>query len=194
MAVEFIQAIEHSKNRLEFAEIDLAEYEEEFSRTDRHYKLVFERKLDYKTKIACQTMITLVSDLNGKIINDIYDNNPNNKMQTLHVCVFPLEDSTEVLLFTDVNNMKYDNLQKQLSHHIKDWTYIINYMILLYCDDWAISSEFNSNPEVIDKLKDVISISQDMPINIIDKKTILKKACDLFKLKVNRKIYNFLLE
>lgn len=172
--------------------MDLDEMKADFD-SNLSYKIIFSKKLDYMTEIACQSSINLVSDLSGKIINNVYDKDPNNRMESLHVCIFPFDGITQVLLFTDTRNKKYDRFKTQLNNH-NNWKSIINYMILLYCDGWAISSDFKgkNSGETISKLREVIATSQNLVSNTKNVDELIKAACKKFKLIPNKSIYNFL--
>lgn len=180
--------------RIETSKLDLSDFINELSNINStSFKIIFERNLNYQTEIACQSIINLVSDLNGNLINDIYDMNPNHKMEELHICILPYNNKTKVLLFTDASNTKYDKLKKQLENHNTDWQYIINYMVLLYCEDWAISSDVKLETKEINHIKEIVSISQDL-LAEREEDDRIKAACQVYRLKVNRKIYNFILK
>ena len=193
-AISIFGAIENIKHIIEVNRIDLKDFTAELNNIDStSFKIIFEKNLEYQTEIACQSIINLVSDLNGNLINDIYDLNPDHKMEELHICILPYNNKTKVLLFTDASNTKYDKLKKQLGNHNTDWQYIINYMVLLYCEDWAISSDVKLEMKEINQIKEIVSISQNLLAEKGEDDRI-KAACQVYRLKVNRKIYNFILK
>lgn len=71
------------------------------------FKIVFWEKLPYVTPIAVQTPITLYKDIEGTVINDIYNPDPNLHMQTMYMCVFPIEHETVVGVFYHKKDRNY---------------------------------------------------------------------------------------
>lgn len=102
---------------------------------DGYYQFYYE-KLDYVVPIAFQGSISLMVDLDGIIVNNIYNKDINYKIQDLHICIFPLKESTVITMFIDFNNKRYRNFYKKfnkLSHD--DKLALVNYLIFLYLED-----------------------------------------------------------
>ncbi len=70
------------------------------------FEVLFDIKLNYKTNIATQTTINFVYDINGNRIfksdRKEYDKN----LQWFHLVIFPYENNTRVLFFTEKNNTR----------------------------------------------------------------------------------------
>ena len=79
------------------------------------FKIVFWEKLPYVAPIAVQTPITLYKDIEGTVINDIYNPDPNLHMQTMYICVFPIEHETVVGVFYHKKDRNYRTL---MSHFV----------------------------------------------------------------------------
>lgn len=95
----------------------------------------------------------------------IYCDNPKYKIEDLHICIFPLENTSIVLMFIDSKHKRYRKFYKQfrkLSHIEK--LAIVNYIIFLYSED--------------------IFLSKKIPSEILDNenlKKITKQSFDVFK-------------
>lgn len=102
--------------------LDKKEYEEEvlfhqdIAKNNKvgGYQILFWKVLPYKVPIATQSAIVLPYDMEGNILNDIYNFDESVRMQYMHIAVFPLEDESVVLAFYH----KRDKLYRQLRHQI----------------------------------------------------------------------------
>lgn len=105
------------------------------------YHLYYFTKLDYVVPIAFQSGIVCLFDFDGEVINDIYNFSKNHIIWELHVCIFPLNKSSIVMIFVDNAGMrKYTDFFrkfKKLSEN--DKLALINYMIFLYSEDMYLS-------------------------------------------------------
>lgn len=125
---------------------------------DREYYLFYYEKLDYVVPIAFQVPITLISDLDGGIVNNIYNMSTQYCTQDLHICVFPLEDSSIVMMFVDSNHKKYRNFYKKFNElPLQEKLGIINYIIFLYSEDIFLSKEIS---EEVLKDKNLLDVSK----------------------------------
>lgn len=172
--------------------IDLVEYKAGFEKAKRlsqknwkgeYYQFYYE-KLDYVVPIAFQGSISLVVDLDGIIVNDIYNEDANYRIQDLHICVFPLKDSSIITMFIDSDNKRYRNFYKhfnKLSHD--DKLSIVNYIIFLYSEDIFISKDI---PEKVLKNDKLIEVSKQSSIALLSSPFLnaieeSKKVYDLSK-------------
>ncbi|AMP19866.1 hypothetical protein AZF37_00565 [endosymbiont 'TC1' of Trimyema compressum] len=88
-------------------QLDLEDYINEFTYAKKQQKasgtiiifLAFFKRLDYIVPLAFQNNITLISDFDGNIINNIYNMSPDYHTKDIHLCVFPLSNSTVVSIF-----------------------------------------------------------------------------------------------
>ena len=95
----------------------------------------FHTILDWTTPLAIHTPIVLYRDLNGSIINDINDFSENMCMQSIYLCVFPLEGKTVILLFHHKDDRKYKSFDRQFSRLSFDEKLMyINYYIFKYTE------------------------------------------------------------
>ena len=140
------------QKRNDINNMDLKELEEEFNYAKRKvnknytddYQIVFHKKLNYVVPIAFQGALTLPIDLNGEIINNIYNENPKYKMKSIQIAILPMESTSEVILFTEKGNMRYREFRKQLNqiNSLEKQLSIINNLIFLYSEDYFISPTF----------------------------------------------------
>lgn len=173
-------------------ELGLLEFEEGFKKAKRiseknwkdEYYLFYYEKLNYVVPLAFQGSITLIVDLDGNIINDIYNEDNEYRTQDVHICIFPLKESGIIMMFIDSKNKRYRNFYKKfkkLSHN--DKLALINYIIFLYSEDVFLSKSILKEILEHDKL---IEISQQSSLAILsdpflDARDGLKKIYDLHK-------------
>lgn len=79
---------------------DLSVYKDILSNNKSNcFNIMYWNILPYVTPIAVQTPITIFKDLDNNVINETINPDPNIRIQCVHLCIFPLEDQTIVLLF-----------------------------------------------------------------------------------------------
>lgn len=122
---------------------------------DEYYLFCYE-KLNYVVPIAFQSSITLITDLEGRIINDIYNISEQYLTQDIEIAVFPLKESSVVIMFRDTNNNRYRKFCKMFKKlSIEEKLGIINYIIFLYSEDVFISKAIPKEVLNDENLKDV---------------------------------------
>lgn len=180
--------------------LDLQSYQKGFERAKKFlkkndndkYYMFYHKKLNYVVPYAFQSFLCLVTDLDGKLINDIYYLSPSYEIQSLHVAVLPLEDSTEIILFIEKNSNKYRKFYKQfLKLDEEDQLSLINYMIFNYSEEIFMSKNLKDdvleNPELVEiaKISNMIEVLDinDRPYDV---------AKDSFNLSYRNKIPNLL--
>lgn len=92
-------------------ELDIRNFNEEFlfhkniveKNETGGYQILFWKVLPYKIPIAIQSAIALSKDLNGNIINNIFDMSENVRMQSMHLVLLPL--TGEVLFWRSTINV-----------------------------------------------------------------------------------------
>lgn len=193
--------IEHTK----VDSIDIIDFTKEIENNlngKTKYYVIDEIDLNYVVPIAFQGTLNLVSGFNGELINDIYNYNQKYKLLDLQVVIFPLENKTKIVLFKEdgVDKLKYFYKEyKKLT--LNERLYVINYILLLYTEDYAIDPEFleknNINEETYNLIK-TTSISMSAEGLIMTKEEYKKKAiklvCDTHKLEKSGNIFNFLID
>jgi hypothetical protein len=143
----------------------------------------------------------LVSGFEGELINDIYNLDIKYNIQGLHIAIFPLsDDKTKILLFMKDGHTRlrpfYKNYRK-LS--LNDKLCVINYILLLYSEDWVCSPSAIDILSSDEKLKEVIKTVSNSTIQFGDdfekkqfERKVREAALMKFKLKIDGELYNFL--
>lgn len=106
--------------------------------------------------IATQSAIVLPYDMEGNILNEIYNFDESVRMQYMHIAVFPLEDESVVLAFYH----KRDKLYRQFKHQINSSSQekvlqYINYLIFEHTENVYFSKKIEEeikNNKMIEKL------------------------------------------
>ncbi|WP_221372837.1 hypothetical protein [Clostridium perfringens] len=183
-------------------DIDLSEYKREFEKAKRlskknwpgEYYVFYYEKLNYVVPVAFQSSIALVVDLDGQIVNDIYCENPKYKIEDFHICIFPLKNTSVVMMFVDSKYKRYRNFYKsfrKLSQ--EDKLSLVNYIIFLYSEDIFFSKEIPIN---VLQNKDLIDVSKQSAIALSINPYIkaIDKAKDIYDLSKHNNIPNLLSE
>ncbi|MEA4873407.1 MAG: hypothetical protein VB076_11445, partial [Synergistaceae bacterium] len=138
--------------------LDLNEYYKEYQsakaaynkKTEKANRLIFYKKLPYNIPIAFQLGLALLYDMEGNIINDIYNTTPHSHLKQIHICAFPLVEYSVVFMFVDTKTKRYNNFCRQFLNFSFDVQLsIINYIIFLYSEDFymhpLISHDLSKN-------------------------------------------------
>ncbi len=148
------------------------------------FKVMFWNKMDYVMPIAIQKAITLPSDLNGFVINDIYNHSPDIKMQDLHLCIFPLEKETVVVVFYHKDDRNYENFSKQFNRlSLDEKLKLLNYIIFKYTDAYFISNEVANE---VNKNENLLKVSKETDIAIAFSQDGVNKHKDVVRGEVRR--------
>ncbi|SJZ82343.1 hypothetical protein [Selenihalanaerobacter shriftii] len=182
--------------------LDLQEYYEGFKRAKRvdnkgwekEYYLFYHQKLDYVVPIAFQSNITLLVDFEGNIINDLYNMSSQYKTRDIHICVFPLEKSSVIMMFVDSKHKRYRRFYRQfrkLSH--EDKLAAVNYIIFNFSEELYINKEVNKqvldDKKLIEAGRKTVDIISSEPID--NPKLIARKNFDF---SLMHEVPNLLLE
>lgn len=125
-------------------EIDLGDYQEHLQyalrslsgKNSNRYYLCYFRILDYVVPYAMQSPISLIVDLEGNLINNIYNFSDKYHMEHLHVVVFPLKNFSVVMLFVENGTKRYRKFIRQLNKlDAEDQLATINYLVFSYTEN-----------------------------------------------------------
>lgn len=112
---------------------------------DEYYLFLYE-SLDYVVPMAFQHQVALAVDLEGGVVNNLYNYDFKYKIQMVHIVVFPLEDSSIVLMFTDKNDKRYRQFIRQLNRlPSEEKLEVVNYIIFLYSEDFFLSKKVSED-------------------------------------------------
>lgn len=175
-------------------QLDLQEYIAEFKKAkridekgwDNEYFLFHHQILDYVVPIAAQTTVALLTDFEGNVINDIYNHSPDYKIQAIHVCVFPLVETSIIMMFVDSTYKRCRPFYKQFKKLTsQDKLAAINFILFNYCEDTFINKNVD---EAVLKDEGLINISQQTfdvittVGDIFNAKEIGKEGADLSRI------------
>ena len=118
------------------------------------FNIIYRNILPYVTPIAVQTPITIFEDLNNNVINETFNPDPTIRMQCVHLCVFPLESQTVILLYYHKRDKNYRSLWRQFNclNEEKKLAYI-NYLIFKYTENYFFSPQIKELIESEQKLQ-----------------------------------------
>lgn len=104
------------------------------------FNIMYWKILPYVTPIAVQTPITIFEDLDNTIINETFNPDSQIRMQCVHLCVFPLESQTVILLFYHKRDKNYRSLWRQFNclSEEKKLKYI-NFLVFKYTENYFFS-------------------------------------------------------
>ena len=128
------------------------------------YQIVFWKLLPYTVPIAMQSAIAVTRDIEGVEINNIYDMNPNIRMQYLHLAIFPLNGKSVVLAFYH----KRDKLYRRLRHQFncmgeKEALVNINYLVFKYTENYYMARKIEEEITTNDALQRLSQENDGMP-------------------------------
>lgn len=178
----FPDDISHLKQTV--GSIDLNEYKDELEFAHRSilkpkedsYYLNTYIVLPYKVPLAFQGLVTLITDLNDAIINNIYNYDPKYILKSLHIAVFPLETKSIILLFVQKNNKRYRSFFKEFNKlNLNDQLAIINFLIFAYSEDYFLSPQLSKS--ILDSLRPVMQLNTEL-LSLVDSKN---KAMEYLK-------------
>ncbi|BCS94750.1 hypothetical protein DSLASN_03820 [Desulfoluna limicola] len=149
-------------------QLELNEYYRGFDRAKKiiqkdwrnEYYLFYHEKLEYRVPIAFQYQVALIVDLEGNVINKVYNNDPNYKLQLINICVFPLKNSSIIMLFIDKDDKRYRSFYKQFKKLSReDKLAAINFIIFRYSEEVFISKTVQNDTLNDPNLKDISGIT-----------------------------------
>lgn len=125
-------------------ELDMQEYQERLNyalrslsvKQNQRYYLCFYKVLDYVVPYAMQSPIAMVVDIEGNLINNLYNFSENYRIEYIHVVVFPLKETSVVMLFVENGAKRYRKFIRQLNKlDEEDQLAAINYLIFSYTEN-----------------------------------------------------------
>lgn len=193
---------ELTKSMQYIQDVDLNEYKKGFEKAKRlskknwpgEYNVFYYEKLDYVVPIAFQSSLSLVVDLDGQVVNDIYYENPKYKLEDFHISIFPLENKSVVMILVDSSYKRYRNFYKKFNKLSREEKLsIVNYIIFLYSEDIFFSKSIAS--DILDN-KDLIDVSKQsaMAISPNTSRKVIENAKEIYDLSKHNKIPNLLNE
>ncbi len=120
------------------------------------YSLIYYKVLDWIAPIAFQSALCVCKNIDGTVLNDVYSESDKVRMHFLHICIFPLSDSTVVMAFTHKDDRKNILFQRNFQKLGDDKKLeYINYLIFKYTEHALLSPQIDSLVLNSDKLMDL---------------------------------------
>lgn len=157
------------KNEINY--MDLEEMKWEYKRAKKiidknlksGYKIIFSKKVDYIFPIAFQGHICLYGDLEGNIVNDIYDEDYTSKMQYINICVFPLKSSSVIYMFYHKDDRNYYRFERQFNRlSFDDKLQLISYIIINYSEELYMSKDISKEIASNELIKETAQNTTDL--------------------------------
>lgn len=193
-----------AENKLLTSRLDIDSAMHEIDRLIKHknekiFYVIDEIDLDYQTQMAYQGFIAISQGFDG-VVNDIYNYDPKYKMELLFLCIFPLCGKTKIVLFCEDGSIRLRRFYKYYKKQdLKTKLYIINYLILLYDEEWCVDSSFDKNilnnetKWLINQRTDALFESDNLEELINEEKDIRdREVAKTHKIQTSGNIYNFL--
>ena len=108
-------------------------------------------------------MVTLYGDLEGNIVTDVYDTSQDLIVKHMHICMFPLEDTSVVFAFYHKDDIEYDNFSSQFNQlDEQEKLSLLSYIVYEYCEDMLFAKKFPHRTWIINKLKEIFFDSSEI--------------------------------
>lgn len=157
--------------------------------THPNVHLVSFDQLNYVVPIAFQGMIALITGVNGEIINNQYNYDKDYSVEYLHIAIFPLENSSVIITFSDNRNSRLSTFENSLKNvTINNRLEIINRIIMWYAEDYFLSPKLSE--DVCKQLEQAAQQMQDL--YTINPETSLKNAVKDYDLRRDTCLPNLL--
>lgn len=132
------------------------------------YNLCFRKELDYVVPYAAQYPIAMLTDLNGNTINDFYTGSSTYRLEYLHIAIFPLAESSVVLIFAKDKERRHRRFIRQLKKLDElDQLSAINFLTFTGADNVYINkttySKMTQNPIFMAACRLTYSIRSSVP-------------------------------
>ena len=82
--------------------------------TQGRYHLYYTKKLNYVVPYAAQYPIAMLTDLTGNVINNFYTGSNAYRLEYLHIGIFPLKETTMILIFGKNGEKRHARFIRQL--------------------------------------------------------------------------------
>lgn len=185
--------------KITVAKLDMQDYHNTIKRHEKtKFYTIDDFILPYMALIAFQGILNMLVDLDGILINDLYNLNPNYRIQGLHVMVFPNNGYTHITLFIRDGDTRYRGFYKKFRRlNLEEKLYALNYMILLYSEDWVLNPSFamKINDETIDLIRSTVD-PEGQSDNYEDykkhRRQVMIAAKEKFIIPIKGTLFNFL--
>ena len=165
---EFLK--DFADEKIYWGNFDLRDYGEDLEyarssldgRKSNRYYLCFYTVLDYVVPYAAQSSVTLISDFEDSIVNNIYSQEQKYRIKAIHVAVFPLKSTSAILLFIEDGVKRYRKFYRSLRKLPKDdQLAAINYLVFSYTENVFMNPTTHKELKKNDFFMDICRKSTD---------------------------------
>lgn len=192
---------EQSQAKKDVSDLDLSEFEEAYALAKKRslkpfsgdYYIGYYAKLPYVVPVAFQGTIALIFDLEGNVVNNVYNQDPKYKIMNMSLCIFPLKNTSIIMIFVAKGNNRYRRFFKQLKklNSLDEQLNVINYILFSYSEDYFLSVTLPQNV-----LKELVTLSAKTPELLAlappSTEEILEAAKEIFDFRGRQNIPNLL--
>lgn len=158
------------------------------------FHVLFWKVLPHRIPIATQSEIALHFDLEGNEINEIYNLSPDIRIQSMHLCLFPLNECSIILAFYHRRDKGYRGLRHQInSMSESEILEYLNYLVFAYTENYYLYKgieEVIINDEKLQELSREYDMNPDL--GLVSEQNISKHMT--YKAISRNEIPNFLLD
>lgn len=160
--------------------LDVEDYAKDYNLFKENYLMgnfeilrTISRTLDYEVEFTTSSAFAVQFDYTGKEINDIYHDKSENKMPSIYVSVYPIENQTVIVLSHLLSDNKvYKEYFDQLDGLTnEEFTQHLNYLIIEYTENVFFSP--NLVDRMTNKQKDSLLRSFVSSVNVFEKMELL---------------------
>ena len=197
---EFLK--DFADEKIYLGDFDLRDYGEDLEyarssldgRKSNRYYLCFYTVLDYVVPYVAQSSVTLISDFEDSIVNNIYSQEQKYRIKAIHISVFPLKSTSAILLFIEDGVKRYRKFYRSLRKLPNDdQLAAINYLVFSYTENVFMNptthKELRKNDLFMDMCRKSTDFRSHTPFPLDDS---LEAAVKEFSLSKRNEIPNLL--
>lgn len=163
-------------------------------KSGKKYYLCYHTILDYVVPYASQALVTMISDFEDNIINNVYNFDIEYRMRGIHFAIFPLEKTSAIFVFVEEGEKSYRKFYRQLKKlEDEDILAAINYILFSYNENIFLHPDYLHEIKENEKFMDICRKTTDFTSSLFfaDEDPI-KAAIKEFSLQRRNEIPNLL--
>ena len=158
------------------------------------YDVIYFKKLDYIVPIAFQDSVSLFADCQGNVVNNLYKHG--SKIQNLNICIFPMKQSSILLMFTQKRNSNYKKFKEQIQFLNDDcFQKIMLQIMFLYSENFFYSKTMEDilkTDSIVSNLLGTTTIIENPKTRNQESYLYLAQALEAYSLKNFMSMTNYL--
>ena len=131
-----------------------------------------------------QSSIALAFDLEGNVINDIFNQSPKYRIQNIHISILPLKTESVIVVFIEDGDTRYRRFYKQFNKlPLDDKLAALTFIMFAYSEDMYFSKSIEKEVRNSQSLCAAGKTSSDIILfkPFTDPLSIIKEPYDLNK-------------